>query len=328
MPSKTPATALCSACCASLFPRPSFAQNRSTLSMYRTNRRLPSLRRATTASRCSRRRTYATTSSSSSSSPSSSSRDTTPPPPWPSSPYPTPYEIFGISWRDPYTKRRFHQLVKLYHPDMTPPATPAAPPLSPATRTERYRLVVAANDLLSDPSRRQLYDLHGAGWPRAGDGDGNSHLRQRDRDWRYQPGSPARNATWEDWEAWHQEQRRRRYGGAPPAPVYMSNGLFAALVVVMCLVGALAQKNRALAIGEQYVEFAEDRNADIGRAVQRTASAAAGRSREERIDSFVRDRENVAYRYRPSRYDSPEVPEEGGSGQEAQRLRGIRTPPS
>ncbi|KAH8718389.1 J domain-containing protein 1 [Beauveria bassiana] len=229
--------------------------------------------------------------------------------------------------RDPYTKRRFHQLVKLYHPDMTPPPTPAASaaatPLSPAVRTERYRLVIAANDLLSDPSKRQLYDLHGAGWYHGGAPD----LRQRDRDWRYQTNSPARNATWEDWEAWHQEQRRQRYGGAPPKPVYMSNGLFATLVVAMCFVGAMAQKNRALAIGEQYVEFVEDRNADIGRAMQRSTSASAGRSREERIDSFVRDRENVAYRYRPSKYDAPDV-EDGESARDVQQLRGVRVPPS
>ncbi|OAA73570.1 Heat shock protein DnaJ [Cordyceps fumosorosea ARSEF 2679] len=316
MASKTSAAAaLCSACRASLFPSPPSA------SPHRTSRRLPSLRSPTTTHR---RRTYATTSSS-----SSSGETTPPPPPWPSSPHPTPYEIFGMARRDPYAKRRFHQLVKLYHPDTTPPPTSSS--LSPSVRTERYRLVVAANDLLSDPSRRQLYDLHGAGW--ASPYDDENHLRRRDRDWRHQPGNAARNATWEDWEAWHEEQRwRQRHPGAapPPGPVYMSNGLFAALVVAMCLVGALAQKNRALAVGEQYVEFAEDRNADIGRAVRRSASAAAGRSREERIDSFVRERENVAYRYRPGRYDdapspSPDVP--GAVEEEAPRLRGVKVPP-
>lgn len=241
-----------------------------------------------------------------------------------------------MSWREPYTKRRFHQLVKLYHPDMAPPpqahtTSSSASALSPAARTERYRLVVAANDLLSDASKRQLYDLHGAGWTEGG--HAAPTLRERDRDWRHQPDSPARNATWEDWEAWHQEQRRRQYGGPPPKPVYMSNGLFAALVVAMCLVGAMAQKNRAMAVGDQYVEYVGDQNADIGRAVARTAGAAAGRSREERIDSFVRDRENVAYRYRPGRYDASDVVEEAEEGgqeaapRETQRLRGVRPPP-
>ncbi|KAM3437688.1 hypothetical protein NHJ13734_004512 [Beauveria thailandica] len=322
MVSRTSSRALCSACRASVSPWSSSSRI-STTSIHRASR-LPFLRPTTSVHNRSSRRTYATTSS-----PSSPS-DTTPPPSWPSSPNPTPYDIFGMCRRDPYTKRRFHQLVKLYHPDMTPPPTPAAAssaaaatPLSPAARTERYRLVIAANDLLSDPSKRQLYDLHGAGWYHGRAPD----LRQRDRDWRYQTNSPARNATWEDWEAWHQEQRRQQYGGAPPKPVYMSNGLFATLVVAMCLVGAMAQKNRALAIGEQYVEFVEDRNADIGRAMQRTTSASAGRSRQERIDSFVRDRENVAYRYRPSKYDAPDV-EDGAAARDLQRLRGVRVPPS
>ncbi|OAA82192.1 Heat shock protein DnaJ [Akanthomyces lecanii RCEF 1005] len=322
MASKSSTTAaLCSACRASLY--------KPTAPIYRTSRLQP-LRFTSTAANLHSgrrsRRTYATASS------SSSSDDASPPPSWPSSPNPTPYEIFGMSWREPYTKRRFHQLVKLYHPDMTPPSTTTTTAsssfssLSRAARTERYRLVVAANDLLSDPSKRQLYDLHGAGWTR-----GHApNLRERDRDWRHQPNSPARNATWEDWEAWHHEQRRRQYGGDPPRPVYMSNGLFATLVVAMCFVGAMAQKNRAMAVGEQYVEFVEDRNADIGRAMQRTTSAAAGRSREERIDSFVRDRENVAYRYRPGRYDAPEgLPEDDGgqAARETQRLRGVRAPP-
>ncbi|EGX96349.1 Hsp40 co-chaperone Jid1, putative [Cordyceps militaris CM01] len=323
MASKTSATAVCSAC----FPLSS-SLHRSARYVHQTSRRrLPSLRPVTT----SRHRTYATTASSSS--------DTTtplpPPPAWPDSAHPSPYEIFGMARRDPYTKRRFHQLVKLYHPDMTPPPPPSLsspppppPPLTPAARTERYRLVVAANDLLSDPSRRQLYDLHGAGW--SDTEYDTEQLRRRDRDWRYQPGSPAHNATWEDWEAWHQEQRRQQYGGggAPPKPVYTSNGLFAALVVAMCMVGALAQKNRAMAVGEQYVEFVEDRNADIARAMQRTTGAAAGRSREERIDSFVRDRENVTYRYRPRRYDAPDEPEGAEAAPDTQRLRGVRAPPS
>lgn len=225
-----------------------------------------------------------------------------------------------MSRHEPYNKRRFHQLVKLYHPDMNP----AASPVSATTRTERYRLVIAANDLLGDPSKRQRYDRSGAGWAH----DREPDLRERDHEWRQQPNSPARNATWEDWEAWHQEERRRRYGGGePPRPLYMSNGLFATLVVAMCFVGAMAQKSRAQAVGEQYVEFTQDRNADIGRAMQRTTSAAAGRSREERIDSFVRDRENVSYRYRPTKYDGPEAADEAAA-REAQNLGGVNVPPS
>lgn len=228
--------------------------------------------------------------------------------------------------REPYAKSRFHQLVKLYHPDVSSPSTAALPQ---ATRVERYRLVVAANDLLSDPSRRQMYDDHGAGWSHGRGGYADGDLRGRDRDWRYREGSAARNATWEDWEAWHQEQRRRQYGGEPPKPVYMSNGMFAALVVAMCMVGAMAQKNRAMAVGEQYVEFTQGRNADIGQQVRTAAGASMGRSREERIEAFVRDRENTSFRYRPNRYETRSPTAEDGQPQEQQpQQAGLKLPPS
>ncbi|KAJ6440994.1 Hsp40 co-chaperone Jid1 [Purpureocillium lavendulum] len=234
-------------------------------------------------------------------------------PAWPRSAHPTPYEIFDIHRSSPYTKRRFYQLVKLYHPDThdhhhrsAPTTNPSTSGLSNDTRLERYRLVVAANNLLSDPAKRRLYDLHGIGWT------GNSHraptMREADRAWRHQPGNAANNATWEDWERWH--EAREGHGGRRE-PLYMSNGMFATLVVMMCMVGAMAQANRAEASGTQFVEFSQDRNAAIGRQMMKESMAAAGRSKDERVDSFLRERENVSYDYVPSRHDSePPHPEQ------------------
>ncbi|CRK36032.1 hypothetical protein BN1708_006890 [Verticillium longisporum] len=39
---------------------------------------------------------------------------------WPSHSNPTPYDIFAIDKATPYTKARFYELVKLYHPDTHP----------------------------------------------------------------------------------------------------------------------------------------------------------------------------------------------------------------
>ena len=86
----------------------------------------------------------------------------------------------------------------------------------------------------------------------------------------------------------------------------MSNGLFATLVVMMCMVGAMAQANRAETSGTQFVEFTQERNAAIGRQMMKESMAAAGRSKDERVDSFLRERENVSYDYVPSRHDSDE----------------------
>lgn len=103
--------------------------------------------------------------------------------------------------------------------------------------------------------------------------------------------------------------------------------MFASIVVALCFVGALAQRSRAETVGSQYVEFAQDRNADIGRQMQRATYAAAGMSREERIDSFVRDRENMAYRYRPARFEEDDVGLPSGSmGQQPQQQK--QHPPS
>src|SRR6187402_3852458 len=61
---------------------------------------------------------------------------------------PTPYQIFNQNKGSPYSKRRFYELVKLYHPDRHDHDT-ISHSLSYATKLERYRLVVAANDILS-----------------------------------------------------------------------------------------------------------------------------------------------------------------------------------
>ncbi|KAM4056589.1 DnaJ domain-containing protein [Hirsutella rhossiliensis] len=206
------------------------------------------------------------------------------PPAWPRSSHPTPYEIFDIHKAAPYTKRRFYQLVKLYHPD-THDSHTRGPFLPSATRLERYRLVVAANDLLSDPEKRRLYDSH-------------------DRAWRHQPNSPARNATWEDWERWYEARDGRRR-----EPTYMSNGTFATLVVMMCMVGAMTQANRAEASGAHFVESTKQRHAAIGQDMLRSSTALAGRSKDERVDSFLRDRQNVASDYAPSRCNAPSQPD-------------------
>ncbi|POR36950.1 Uncharacterized protein TPAR_02848 [Tolypocladium paradoxum] len=232
-------------------------------------------------------------------------------PTWPRTPHPTPYEIFDMHKGAPYTKRRYYQLVKLYHPDThhrhhrgaaaasstASASSSSAPGLSHVARLERYRLVVAANNLLSDPSKRRLYDAHGIGWT---DGRRAPSLREADRAWRHQPNSAAHNATWEDWERWHEAREGRR-----PEPTYMSNGMFAALVVAMCTVGAMAQANRAETAGAQAVEFSHQRNAAIGQEMRRNTMVSAGRSKDERVDSFLRDRENVAYDFAPGRYDEP-----------------------
>ncbi|KAM0347973.1 hypothetical protein ACHAPU_004476 [Fusarium lateritium] len=219
-------------------------------------------------------------------------------PEWPKTTYPSPYEIFSMKSDAPYTKHRFYQLVKVYHPDRHSHASDIDN-VPHKIRLERYRLIVAANDLLSDPSKRQLYDIHGVGWTGGRPQTLNETVRNADRAWRHKAGSAAHNATWEDWERWYDAR-----DGRTRDPLYMSNGVFATVVVCMCMIGAFAQMSRADQYGSDLMEMKAQADLAIGQQVARRNTIAAGRSKDERVDMFLKDRENLTYAYQPGKYDS------------------------
>ncbi|KAF5660465.1 j 1 [Fusarium heterosporum] len=219
-------------------------------------------------------------------------------PEWPKTTYPSPYEIFSMKSDAPYTKHRFYQLVKVYHPDRHSHASDIDN-VPHKIRLERYRLIVAANDLLSDPSKRQLYDVHGIGWTGGRPQTLNETVRNADRAWRHKAGSAAHNATWEDWERWYDAR-----DGRTRDPLYMSNGMFATLVVCMCMIGAFAQMSRADQYGADLLEMKAQADLAIGQQVARRNTIAVGRSKDERVDMFLKDRENLNYAYQPGKYDS------------------------
>ncbi|KAF4126102.1 DnaJ domain [Geosmithia morbida] len=235
-------------------------------------------------------------------------RDTAPPPAWPKTSNPSPYEIFAIGRSEPYPKRRFYQLVKLYHPDLS--HAPVAALVPPDVRIERYRLVVAANILLSDPVKRRAYDVSGAGW---GAGEGGTRqsaeeARAADRSWRQSPGNASRNATWEDWEQWYEARGEGRAGRARQETQYMPNGVFAMLLAMSCLIGAMLQSQRAGASGSHYLEVRDQNDQAVGQEMRRSSMALAGLSKDERVDRFLRDRENVAFHFHTSKYEEDSLP--------------------
>lgn len=212
-----------------------------------------------------------------------------------------------MSKDSPYTKRRFYELVKLYHPDKHGHSAHSES-ISEKTRLERYRLVVAANDLLSDPSKRRLYDVHRVGWSGTRPQTINDTVREADRSWRYREGNAAHNATWEDWEKWYNTR-----DGKPRDALYMSNGLFATVVVMMCMIGAFAQMSRAEASGTEYVDTKMRTDIAIGQQMARRDYSAAGRSQDERVNVFLRDRENLNFQFEPSKFDDGAIPEDATS---------------
>ena len=208
---------------------------------------------------------------------------------------PTPYQIFDQKKGAPYSKRRFYDLVKLYHPDRHGHDRESPIRCSQAMKLERYRLVVAANNILSDPVKRSAYDRWGAGWagqPEVGDSRqawGNAS----GAGWSgFHDNSPSQNATWEDWERWYQRDAK----GAPQEPQYFSNAAFMSLIVVFAALGGIGQATR---VGNYSMNFIEQRNQvhnkasrDLERAKQ---GSAAFENRDERIQSFLKMRDPVGY---------------------------------
>jgi curved DNA-binding protein CbpA len=205
---------------------------------------------------------------------------------------PTPYQILNLQKEAPYTKTdRFYELVKLYHPDRCehPESIPYAH-LEQNIRIERYRLIIAAHALLSDPSKRRAYDLYGAGW---------SGALTKPPSFDYSDAAKKAamsNATWEDWEDWYSKFRAP---GDPPrqaqAPLYTSNAAFISLIAILAALGGVGQATRAEG---HSASFIAQRDAAHSRAARTLASEKArswGMTRQERIEEFLRNRDPEAY---------------------------------
>ncbi|KAL2257271.1 hypothetical protein VTK26DRAFT_408 [Humicola hyalothermophila] len=214
---------------------------------------------------------------------------------WPMSAKPTPYEILGLARDAPYNKARYFQLAKLYHPDLHHNSPDDG--LSHLTKLERYRLVVAANDIISNPQKRRMYDLYGLGW------DDHSHHGAVDRAWRHQPGNASMNATWEDWERWYQE---RDGTGGKQELNFASNGVFMGIVGLFLIIGAWSQVTRAGTHSLTLLEMRDQEHMAISRELRRRHAATAEMSREGRIQNFLRQREFERWAHDPPGHGLPD----------------------
>ncbi|CAK7210375.1 J domain-containing protein 1 [Sporothrix bragantina] len=210
---------------------------------------------------------------------------------WPESKNPTPYEVLGLHKTAAYQKKRFYALAKQYHPDLHH-CTPAhLQGLTPAERLERYRLLVAANELLSHAGRRRMYDLYGQGWTPL---KVATVTKRQEREWRTRHGTAAYNATWEDWERWRRENGGGASGDAADAKQaeqFMSNGGFAVVVLVMVCIGGWAQMMRASNNGASILEMREQQHRAVSGQLRDRQMTDAPLSRQDRVGSFLERRE-------------------------------------
>ncbi|KAI9787037.1 MAG: hypothetical protein M1835_002883 [Candelina submexicana] len=208
---------------------------------------------------------------------------------------PTPYQIFDQRKGAPYSKRRFYDLVKLYHPDRYWYDHDSSSKCSQAVKLERYRLIVAANNILSDPVKRNAYDRWGAGWAgKPGVGDSRQAWGNASgAEWSgFNDNSPTQNATWEDWERWYQRDAK----GRPQEPQYFSNAAFISLIVVFAAFGGIGQAKR---VGTHSMNFIEQRDQIHDTASRELARARRDptepENRDERIQCFLKMRDPVGY---------------------------------
>jgi len=280
----------------------------------------------TTRTRPSTPRSYATvapsdgsgggSSSSSNSNPSSDQ----PPHTWPSTESPSPYDVLGCSRSASYSKFYFTRLVKIYHPDRNIHASTTSNPsrVTQSTALERYRLIVAAHALLSDPTKRSAYDRWGFGWngvpsatPSPWDQSG-AHGGRRASSQSYYGGhasssssssssnsggsggfydasNPFANATWEDWERYYQRQNGNEKAESQ-TPLFLSNGAFVSLIVMMAALGGVGQATRAENASLSFLEQRDARHDEASKMLRQVRKEAAV-GKQERIKQFLIERD-------------------------------------
>lgn len=220
---------------------------------------------------------------------------------WPRPPkghvHPTPYQIFDLGRNAPYAKAKYYELVKIYHPDKNGSSTGNT---EHALRIERYRLVVAAHTILSDPAKRSAYDRFGAGWngkAEVGHSDAwgqtshyGSSSRPFNQNWSNTSDNIWKNATWEDWERWREQQDG--ISQERNQPLYMSNAYFVLVIAALAVMGTVVNYSRAQDAGTYIIEqrdFVHDKASKELRRVRREAGTL--NSKEDRIEYFMRQRE-------------------------------------
>lgn len=239
---------------------------------------------------------------------------------------PSPYEIFELERGTEYSKAvkyRYYEMVKMYHPDKS--IHNESLNLSHMERLERYRLVVQAHEILSDPVKRKAYDAYGAGWGERtvtrhskgySNGAGTQYGHGENQD-----ASPFANATWEDWERWYRtrdDQHKQAYAGT-----YVNPNAFASFVIILAVLTGVLQATRvsqySSSVSEKVQAFTEETNEFLNTRAQHLSENrlnSDGRVRHflERRDPTkygLKDEEEATYRkhFAPAEHHLPPKPE-------------------
>lgn len=188
---------------------------------------------------------------------------------WPKSHSFTPYEVFDIPRNAAYTKTRYYDLVKLYHPDRHSAG------ITPEVRLHRYKIVVAAHEILSDPVKRAAYDKFGTGWHYASRPDPTAGPFGPDVD-------IYANATWEDWERWNNRHNGKQQN-------IVDHRTFTRLVILLALFGGAVQASWMGQMNTGYEERLREVSEDSMRFLSERRQSAVNQmpSNDARVQSFL-----------------------------------------
>jgi curved DNA-binding protein CbpA len=200
---------------------------------------------------------------------------------------PTPYQILKCRKGELYTKQRFYALVKLYHPDRGLASPIAHLPLH--VRLERYRMLVAAHDILSDMEKRKAYDTWGHGWTGHHQTPSSTSPYEWEFDRKRWATDPRNNATWEDWERWRHENE----GGAEHdgRTIQLSNFAFMSLIFAFVSIGGVVQGTRFSTFNNSVIERRDQIHREASTTLRRSHNSTMSGDRDERIRTFLDHRE-------------------------------------
>ncbi|KKK18866.1 hypothetical protein ARAM_002747 [Aspergillus rambellii] len=189
---------------------------------------------------------------------------------WPSSPSFTPYDVFGQDRRAPYSKHRFYELVKIYHPDRPCNDHPFARDSFESEQTGSLRPMW--NGMASSPRRNHQPTPSWAG-------TGSSNY-----------GPIFHNATWEDWERWYNRD-------APKQETIVDHRTFSAFVVLLVLFGGAVQASWIGKLSTGYEDRLRDLNEQSTRFLNERRKNTVNQlgSSEAKVQHFLIRRDPSGY---------------------------------